>query len=254
MRSFLALVVGAVAGLVGGYALWGAPGRGQAVRLDLLEGRPVRVGRVVDGDTIVLENGLHVRYIGADSPEIYRFTKDPQPFAPEASKANAELVEGREVRLEFEDEKIDRHGRVLAHVYVEAGEPPGEVSVEESLIRSGLATATHIRPNVRLYRRFRAIEEEARAADAGLWSQSPGSHGSVDDPSAPFVASSRSTVFHKADCPAAKKISPANLLHYKTKAAARASGRKGCQLCMPGESSRPPAQPDPPGPTVPGAE
>jgi len=232
MRSLIACLTCVAIGIASGYAIWGTGDRG-ALRIGLLESAPRRVASVVDGDTIVLENGLHVRYIGADSPEIFRFTKAPQPFAPAASKMNAELVAGKAVRLEFEKEKIDKHGRLLAHVYVESDS--GEICVEEKLIESGLATATHIKPNVGLYRRFKAVEEEARAKKVGLWSQRPGSHGSVDDPTAPYMASSRSTVYHKAGCPAAAKIAPGNRLYYKTRAAAELSGRKPCSICMPGQ-------------------
>ena len=237
MRGLAGCIVGVAGGLLLGYALWG--GRSdEALRIELFESTPRRVERVVDGDTVVLEGGLHVRYIGADTPEIFRFRKDPEPFAQAASRLNTELVEGREVRLEFEDEKIDRHGRLLAHVYVagpDAAGPGAEVSVEEKLISAGLATASHIKPNVRLYRRLRHIEDEARAGKVGLWSQRPGTGGSVDDPDAPYVASARSTVYHKAGCPAAAKIDPANLLGYRTRADAAASGRAPCSICMPGE-------------------
>jgi micrococcal nuclease len=237
MRSLAACLVGVAVGVGAGYTIWGTGERG-ALRLEKLEAEPCRVATVVDGDTIVLENGLHVRYIGADSPEIFRFRKDPQPFAPAASKMNLELVGGRMIRLEFEKEKIDKHGRLLAHAYVE-DESGEEVSVEERLIAAGLATATHIKPNVELYRRFKAIEDEAKAKEVGLWSQRPGSHGSVDDPGAPFVASSRSTVYHKAGCPAGAKINPGNRLYYTTRAAAELSGRKPCSVCMPGEARGP---------------
>jgi len=46
------------------------------------------VTRVIEGDTIVLENGEKVRYIGIDTPEI----SQNECFALEAKKKNEELV------------------------------------------------------------------------------------------------------------------------------------------------------------------
>ena len=51
------------------------------------------VTRVIDGDTIVLENGERVRYIGIDTPEI----SQNECFALEAKKKNEELVLGKSI-------------------------------------------------------------------------------------------------------------------------------------------------------------
>ena len=56
----------------------------------------LKVLRVIDGDTIVLENAEKVRYIGVDSPEI---GKGNECFAEEAKIKNEELVLGKVVRL-----------------------------------------------------------------------------------------------------------------------------------------------------------
>ena len=59
------------------------------------DGERVKVGRVVDGDTIEVEiNGKteSVRYIGIDTPETVDPRKPVQCFGVEASKKNKELV------------------------------------------------------------------------------------------------------------------------------------------------------------------
>lgn len=60
----------------------------------------VKVTRVVDGDTIEIEGGERVRYLGIDTPETVDPRKTVQCFGVEASKKNKELVEGKTVRLE----------------------------------------------------------------------------------------------------------------------------------------------------------
>ncbi len=48
-----------------------------------------------------------------------------------------------------------------------------------------------------------------------------------------FVASSRSQVFHRADCKSAAKISERNLVHYATRDEAIQAGKKPCAECQP---------------------
>jgi hypothetical protein len=55
----------------------------------------------------------------------------------------------------------------------------------------------------------------------------------LEDEPAPFVASKQSKVFHKASCPHARRIAPANLMEFWTLEEALASGRKPCKTCQP---------------------
>ncbi len=71
----------------------------------------IRVTRVYDGDTILLEDGRTVRYLGINAPEFQ------EPFYLKAKRFNESLVLGREIRLEFDQERTDGYGRVLAYVY-----------------------------------------------------------------------------------------------------------------------------------------
>ena len=78
--------------------------------------------RVIDGDTIKvdIDRRLYdVRYIGVDTPETKHPTKGVQPYGPEASERNRQLVEGRTVQLERDVSETDRYGRLLRYVYVD---------------------------------------------------------------------------------------------------------------------------------------
>jgi micrococcal nuclease len=63
---------------------------------------------VVDGDTIVLRDGRHVRYIGIDSPEIAHKKHRAEPMGDEAQSVNRELIDGWKLRLGHGREKTDR--------------------------------------------------------------------------------------------------------------------------------------------------
>ena len=126
-----------------------------------------RVLRVIDGDTILVEVGgreERVRYIGVDTPETVAPDRPPGCFGPEASAANAALVEGKVVQLERDVSDRDRFGRLLRYVYVDG------TLVNDELVRDGYATATTFPPDVRENARLRSREREARHAGRGLWS------------------------------------------------------------------------------------
>jgi micrococcal nuclease len=74
-----------------------------------------RVARVIDGDTILLEDGRRVRYAGINAPE------QADPYFREATRANNLLVGGKEVRLEFGRGNTEKHQRELAYIYVGPG-------------------------------------------------------------------------------------------------------------------------------------
>lgn len=122
-----------------------------------------KVASVVDGDTIKLENGQVVRYIGIDSPETVHPSKPIQCFGKEASQKNKELVEGKEVRLEKDVSETDKYGRILRYVYV------GDTFVNDYLVRNGFASSYSYPPDVKYQDQFKKAEEDARNGKKGLW-------------------------------------------------------------------------------------
>jgi micrococcal nuclease len=124
------------------------------------------VVRVVDGDTIHVQldgRTEKVRYIGVNTPEVHHPTKGEEAGGREASAVNRALVEGRRVRLELDVQARDRHGRLLAYVWV------GEVMVNAELVRQGYAQVMTVPPNVRYQALFLRLQREARAADRPHW-------------------------------------------------------------------------------------
>ncbi|MFQ5508185.1 MAG: thermonuclease family protein [Leptospirillia bacterium] len=128
------------------------------------------VRQVIDGDTVELVRKTKVRYIGIDTPEVRRregrqWIFDPEPFALEAKAENARLVGGREIRLEFDRERTDRYGRLLAYVYLD------DMMVNEQMLLKGLARARAYPPNLHHQKRLKQAEARAKAAGVGIWSQ-----------------------------------------------------------------------------------
>lgn len=115
------------------------------------------VKTVIDGDTIELNDGEKVRYIGIDAPEFQSSKKNAEKFAEEAFQANRKIVENRKVKLEFDVEQRDQYGRLLAYVYTEDG-----IMVNEWLVANGYAKTVVFPPNVRYVDRFKHLEKEAQ--------------------------------------------------------------------------------------------
>lgn len=125
----------------------------------------VKVTRIIDGDTVEIETGQKVRYIGINAPESVTPGKPVGCYGREASDKNKELVEGKEVRLEKDISETDRYGRVLRYVYV------GDVFVNDNLVRSGYAQVSTYPPDVKYQDQFRQSEKYARENNLGLWNK-----------------------------------------------------------------------------------
>jgi len=68
------------------------------------------VKHVYDGDTLAMSTGEQVRYVGVDTPEIDHQGGKSDFLAHEARQFNAKLVQGKQIRLEFDQERNDHHG------------------------------------------------------------------------------------------------------------------------------------------------
>ena len=129
------------------------------------------VVRAVDGDTIEVRiDGTEedVRYIGVDTPESVKPDTPVQCYALPASHFNEGLVEGETVRLDFDAERRDVYGRLLAYVYV------GDEFVNAELVRRGYARTLTIPPNTRYADLFDRLQREAADAHRGLWKECAG--------------------------------------------------------------------------------
>lgn len=123
------------------------------------------VTQVLDGDTVVINNGTKVRYIGIDAPELQKGEKAGECFASESTTRNAKLVLGKQVRLKPDVSDTDQYGRLLRYVYV--GDE--DTSVNEVLVREGLAVARSYPPDIAEQSSLRTAEHDAQHNKRGLW-------------------------------------------------------------------------------------
>lgn len=124
-----------------------------------------KITKVIDGDTVVLNSGETVRYIGIDAPEKSR---GKECFAEKATEKNKELVLGKEVSLVKDISETDRYQRLLRYVYV------GDIFVNETLVYEGFATVSTYPPDVKFSGLFKEAERIARGEGKGLWGECRG--------------------------------------------------------------------------------
>jgi len=151
----------------------------------------------MDGNVLQLSNGEKVFLIGLDTlPSSNNFklwrdvrrtgmdAKEIMERGKEAEEFTRKLVEGKQVRLEYDVRKKDESGRTLAYVFTDtfvpsvsrnaAGEKLDGSYFEErflnaEIIRAGYARAMIDPPNVKCLELFLKLEKEAREQKKGIW-------------------------------------------------------------------------------------
>lgn len=180
------------------------------------------VKRVVDGDSIVLDGGAEVRYIGINCPELR------QPLAFKAAAMNKSLVEGKEVILEFQETRTDRYGRLLAYVFVPSEESGGgRKFVNEELIKEGLGWVLLFSGSETYGAALIGAQRKAIEEKKGIWSEP------AEETAEYYVGSKTGYRFHRPDCKFGKKISKGNLIRYESRIDAFMDGRSPCDECKP---------------------
>ena len=121
---------------------------------------------MVDGDTLVLNDGREVRLVGIQAPKLAlgRAGVTDWPLARQAKTALEELALGRELALYQGGLAIDRHGRVLAHLVRADG-----LWLQAEMLRRGLARVYSFADNRALVADMLAIERQARAGKIAIW-------------------------------------------------------------------------------------
>lgn len=137
-----------------------------ALMSGLSPGGHARVVEVVDGDTVVLDDGREVRLVGTQAPKLPLGREGfvAWPLAEEAKRELEALVLNRRVELGFGGRRSDSHGRTLAHLHLADG-----TWVQGEMVRRGFARAYTFVDNRALAAELLAAEREARRARRGIW-------------------------------------------------------------------------------------
>ncbi|MHA1108151.1 MAG: thermonuclease family protein [Alphaproteobacteria bacterium] len=121
---------------------------------------------IVDGDTLVLESGAQVRLVGIQAPKLPLGRRGFRtwPLAEQAKQALSRMTLGRTLALTYVGQRMDRHGRLLAHLNDVAGG-----WIQGALLTAGMARVYTFADNRKRAAEMLALEQDARAARRGIW-------------------------------------------------------------------------------------
>ena len=135
----------------------------------LVSGPTHSVSRVLDGETVALDDGTELRLIGALAPRAIDAGADPGlwPLEVAAQEELRALILGKSIELAFGGERTDRYGRLQAHAFWTEGDQWRWV--QGHLLRQGLARAYGQAGNRACAKEALEAERVAREARRGLW-------------------------------------------------------------------------------------
>lgn len=175
----------------------------------------MEVKRVVSGHSIKVEPDERLNYAGIRTP--YKH----EPLHKEAQQRNTELVDGKKVRVRYDEAKRNRKGRLLAYVSVD-----GQL-VNETLVREGLAYV-RLTPGTRRFADLLlAAQADARKRRKGIWLRDRRSSEKK------YLADPKYGNYHRPNCREVPKINPQRLISFGTKRRAIDAGFAPCPKCLP---------------------
>jgi micrococcal nuclease len=180
----------------------------------------ISVRRVYDGDTIQLGNGMHVRYIGINAPEIAHQDTPEEPFGPEALAFNEKIVLSKTVRIQGDQEASDQYGRRLAYVFLQDG-----TFVNQEMVRNGLSHVLYKPPNITHDAALLKSQQDAMKAGKGIW-------GHWKEKPSEYIGNKKSRRFHLKTCALGQRTSKQNRIQFGRKWDAFWEGYAPCKKCM----------------------
>lgn len=185
------------------------------------------VERVVDGDTVVLNNSEKVRFVCVNTPE-----KNEEGYI-EATNFLKEILLNKTVLLVKDNTDKDKYKRLLRYVYLSDG-----TFVNSLIAEKGFGEILMIEPNTKLCPEIKAAEDKAKSEKLGIWAKEKAVEENIDPCVAlgcpegtTAVGSKNSDKWHYCSCKWAKRIKKENLVCFKTTKEAEEKGYKKTQTC-----------------------
>ena len=132
------------------------------------ENRPHVVERVIDGDTILIENDIRIRLLNINAPE------QGTCYGEEAKEYLTKTLLGKEIVLQKDQTAKDSFDRLLRYVFIYEEDPEKDnLFVNSMLVENGYAKEAYTQPNRTYLAQIQADERQAKENNIGLWSSCP---------------------------------------------------------------------------------
>jgi endonuclease YncB( thermonuclease family) len=148
------------------------PAEGPSTCPDLSPGPSRTVARIIDGETVALDDGTELRLIGALAPRAIdaRAEAGAWPAEVKAREGLTVLVLSRSIELAFGGgERADRYGRLLAHAFLVEGDRRHWLQAQ--MLERGLARAYALPGHRACADALLSAERTARSSARGLWAE-----------------------------------------------------------------------------------
>ena len=183
--------------------------------------------QVVDGDTIYLDNGDKIRFVGVNTPE-----RGVEGYITSKNFVQ-KLCLGKTVGIDIDDSKhSDKYGRTLGVVIVDGK------NVNVMLLKEGLAEIMYMPPSE--FYPYNWANADTHVADTHSTSSSSSSSydsgdssSSASSGSGSYVGNANTGKFHKASCSSVSKMSEGNKVFFSSRNQAVNQGYVPCKLCNP---------------------
>lgn len=147
-----------------------AVGAVDAQTLDAWRGRAVI--SVIDGDTLVLDNGEVVRLIGLLAPRAKHGKQEGEPFGEQARTLTEEMLLGQRVDISFDpaygpNAHRDKDGRAVVYITFKRGVESFIANME--LLKQGAAFLAPLPENLEFADVLKTSEADARRRKVGIW-------------------------------------------------------------------------------------
>ncbi|HOE18054.1 MAG TPA: thermonuclease family protein [Syntrophorhabdaceae bacterium] len=179
------------------------------------------VRKVLSGDTVQLDTGETVKYLGVETPKLNTKGGGAEFYAREATRYNKKLVFMKKVRLEFDQDRKDQQGRLLAYVFVK------DLFVNAELVRLGYAKASAMPPNTKHQEMLANLEKKAAEESRGLWQETK------KDTEPYYVGNKRTYTLHRPSCKYVEKIPAKDKIIFRNRADALKIGYTPDKYCKP---------------------
>lgn len=181
-----------------------------------------QVKRVVDGDTLLLEDNRLIRYIGINAPEVQYGNEMAEPFGREAKKQHMRFLNNEDtVYMVYGTEKSDQYGRKLAYVYT-----PEKSFINRMMLEQGWAYYLYKEPNVRHHDLFLQAQRIAMQNHRGIWQNWKRQPLNI-------LGNKRSKRFHRQKCPFGMQTGNRNRTAFSGLWEAFWEGYAPCKKCFP---------------------
>ncbi len=179
---------------------------------------------VVDGDTIYLDNGEKIRFVGVNTPE-----RGVEGYITSKNFVQ-KLCLNKKVGIDVDNRKHnDKYGRTLGVVIVDGK------NVNEMLLKEGLAEVMYMPPSE--FYPFDWANGNTHVADTHSSSSSSShptsSESTSSSSSASYVGNANTGKFHEPSCSSVSDMSERNKVFFSSRNDAISQGYDPCKRCNP---------------------